>query len=97
MTTHPTGPAGPGPGRLPQLAEVIRDAEALGVEMMTVLHRDYDRESAPQGEWPPGLPIAEWLAAALESCRTDVTALSAFRTGNVVDLPTFHASRSDDV
>jgi len=43
-----------------------------------------------------GLPIAEWLDAALESCRTDVTADRMARAGNVVDSATFHAARVGD-
>ena len=43
-----------------------------------------------------GLPITDWLDAALAACRQDVTPDAVARAGNVVDLPTFHASRAGD-
>jgi hypothetical protein len=43
-----------------------------------------------------GLPVTGWLAGALEACRTDVTPEKVARAGNVVDLPNFHAARTED-
>jgi hypothetical protein len=42
-----------------------------------------------------GLPVSEWLDAALAACRGDVTPGAVARDGNVVDLPNFHASRGE--
>lgn len=69
----PTGPTptGPGPqrghlpigasgGQLPMLGQVIRDAERLGAQMLSVLDRDYDVASAPSAEDDPtGLGFVE--------------------------------------
>ncbi len=55
MTTHPPGhPSGPtGPGRLPRLGEVIRDAERLLRQAADVLARDVDPASEPDVlAWP---------------------------------------------
>jgi hypothetical protein len=43
-----------------------------------------------------GLPLGEWLGAALEACRTDVTPGRVAEDGVVVDLPNFHAARAGD-
>lgn len=42
-----------------------------------------------------GLSISDWLAGALASCQGDTTAESMARDGNVIDLPSFHASRAN--
>lgn len=55
MTTHPPGqPSGPtGPGRLPRLGEVIRDAERLLAQALSVLDRAVDPASEPDVlAWP---------------------------------------------
>jgi hypothetical protein len=69
-----------------------RDSYGKGELLLLALTPEESRELAAT----LGLNIADWLAAALEACRTDVTAEKVARDGVCVDLANFHASRAGD-
>jgi hypothetical protein len=90
------------PDHLPRLGEVIRDAERLSAQLISVLNRDYDLDSAPTAEDDPtGLGFVE---VRLMSARADarsalamleqITAIGLPPAGSAVQFPARQSTNS---
>jgi hypothetical protein len=87
MTTHPQGPAGPGPGRSQALAEVVDAAQKLAHQLLAVLEQQVDPASEPRTLAEPADETSPLVhAVLLDRARRQIVA--ALRCLDVVgDLP----------